>query len=80
MQKDLVTTKIRKKLKYKRKKLHHNSSFSNPFTIEEIIKAISCIKAGKAAVLDHIHPEFIINCGPKVIVWQPLKSRKSWPF
>lgn len=49
--------------------LRHNHEFSNPFTSEEIIEAISVIKVGKAAGLDYIHPEFIKNCGPKAIEW-----------
>lgn len=67
-----VMTKIRHKLKSKRKKLSHNSEVSNPFTTDEIVEAISNIKAGKAAGLDYIHPEFIINCGPKAIEWLTL--------
>lgn len=62
-------SKVRNKLKCRRKLLSHNHEFSNPFTYEEIIEAISVIKVGKAAGLDYIHPEFIKNCGPKAIEW-----------
>lgn len=64
-----MMAKIRKKLKGRRKKLAHNVEFSSPFTIDEIVDAISHVKAGKAAGLDYIHPEFILNCGPKAIEW-----------
>lgn len=61
--------KIRSRLKNKRKILTHNVEFSRPFTNEEVIEAMSHVKAGKAAGLDHMHPEFILNCGPKAIGW-----------
>lgn len=64
-----LMSKIRNKLKSKRRKLAHNDEFAIPFTTEEIVKAISHVKVGKAAGLDYMHPEFILNSGPKAIEW-----------
>lgn len=58
-------SRLRKRLKKKRRKLQHNPLFSRPFTIDETMEAVSYMKSGKAAGLDYVHPEFIRNCGPK---------------
>lgn len=62
-------SKVKNKLKCKRKTLSHNQEYSHAFTIDEITEAISFMKVGKAAGMDNVHPEFIRNCGPKAIEW-----------
>lgn len=62
------------KLKLKRKMssntlMSSNGSFSSEFTVNEIKVAISSIKNGKAAGVDGIYNEFLINLGQNSIIW-----------
>ena len=41
-------------------------NMSIPFTTEELVKALTSIKAGKAPGPDDIHPEFLLHAGDAV--------------
>ncbi|XP_060534517.1 uncharacterized protein LOC132706936 [Cylas formicarius] len=57
------TTNIKKQLKHLKLTSPEESTFSCPFTIEEVNTAIKDTKSGKAPGLDGVHPEFLIHCG-----------------
>ena len=42
---------------------------STPFTIEELVEALTSMKVGKAPGPDDIHPEFILRTGDAVTKW-----------
>lgn len=46
-----------------------NSSFSAPFSRDEIHDAMSFILSGKAAGIDNIFPDFLKHLGPKSTEW-----------
>ena len=43
---------------------------STPFTTEELVEALTSMKAGKAPGPDDIHPEFLLHAGDDAIKWQ----------
>ncbi|XP_060524498.1 uncharacterized protein LOC132700921 [Cylas formicarius] len=63
------TTNINKQLKHLKLTSPEESTFSCPFTIEEVNTAIKDTKSGKAPGLDGVHPEFLIHCGKSARTW-----------
>lgn len=65
----LHTTKVKKDLKALKSTCAPESEYSNPFTCEEITKALEEMKTGKAPGFDGIHAEFLKHSGKYTRQW-----------
>lgn len=63
------TIEIKRQLKQLKNSCADETSFSRPFTEEEISAAVTHMKTGKAPGFDGIHSELILNCGGNTRCW-----------
>lgn len=64
-----TTRRIKTELRRIKKSLPQNSELDRHFSIEELYEGVASTKAGKAAGLDGIYPEFIKNLGKRAMIW-----------